>query len=63
MTLAMEVLLSTLRAGRPVHVPVNRVAGLARHLSTGEIDGLSIAPSSVNPASGLWVALRIQAAA
>lgn len=60
MTLAVTVGLATLRAGRPIHVPVNRVAGLAAHLSENELDGLSIVPSSVNPASGLWVVLRIQ---
>lgn len=57
--LSVEVALDTLRAGRPVHTPLKRAHTLTEHLSEAELARLSLAPSSVNATSGLWVSMRV----
>lgn len=59
MNLATEVGLSTLRVYQPIHLPVRHVHALARYLTRDELDRLTIIPSSNNPASDLWVVLRL----
>lgn len=61
MNLATEVGLSTIRAGRAIHIPVKKVDPIAAHLTSDELDRLTLTPSSVN-SNGLWVQVSLRLA-